>query len=82
MSCEPQERKRVGPYLRCLRNLVLDVAAVQGIARLNNVAVPIVECQTWKYWVHGIKDARRDKLCRPYPEFWRNDWNHGGNPEL
>jgi len=81
MSCEFQER---GPYL-------LEVLQVLGHRRSPedseiNVAMPIIECQIQKYWVHGVEvseDARRDKLRRPQPNFWRKSWNHhhGGNPD-
>jgi hypothetical protein len=81
MSCEPQGKKE-GSFL-------LEVLEVLGRRRSPadseiNVAIPIVERQIQKYWVHGVEvseDTRRDKLCRPQPNFWRNSWNHGGNPE-
>ncbi len=81
VSCEPPGKKE-GSFL-------LEVPEVIGSRRSPayseiDVAVPIVECQIQKYWVHGVEvsaDARRDKPCRPQPDFWRNSWSHGGYPE-
>ena len=81
MNCESPEKKE-GSFL-------LEVLEELGSRRSPayseiDVAVPIVECQIQKYWVHGVEvseDARRDKPCCPQPDFWRNSLNHGRNPE-
>jgi len=75
--------------MRAIRSYLLEVLQVLGHRRRPadseiNVAMPLIECQIQKYWVHRVEVseyARRDKLRRPQPNFWRNSWNHGEIPQ-
>ena len=64
MSCKPQERVFLPEVLELL-------GSSPGYGE-TNVAVPLVQCEIKKYWVHVVEvseDAGRDKMCRPQPYF-------------